>query len=195
MIFVQGDELKVSGTKIPGAVTRVTVTEEGTIEDKKDKKGKVVKANVPKGYQAAEVAIEMIFEESSKYTRDNMVRTVQQLFKAKGQKKQKKRRIVETQCASRGITEVYFNAFTTEEEVGKSYYTGTLSFVAPVIGSVKATAKKASKTVKDRKAKKKKAAKDAKKKTKKKTAAKSPAKDTKNTKSAKKKAKSLIKKR
>ena len=50
MIYVQEEYLKVAGKVIPGMVETVDIREEGIIEDKKDKKGKVVKANVPQGF-------------------------------------------------------------------------------------------------------------------------------------------------
>ncbi len=197
MIYVQENYLKVAGKAVPGMVETVDIREEGTIEDKKNKKGKVVKANVPQGFQAATVEIQMIFEESAAYDRDSMVQYVQRLFRTSGQKTQKKYRITEKSCSNRGITEVYFNGFTTTEIIGESFYRGTLTFVAPIYGGtkvVKTKKKKAKEAAKKKaKAKKKKAA-AAKKKTKKKTS-KSPARAKTTTKSAKTKAKTAAAKK
>lgn len=197
MIYTQEKTLKVAGKYIPGQIQSISVTEEGNIEDKKDKKGKTIKANQPTGYQAATVEYQIIFEESASYTRGEMVRYVQRIFKASGQKKQKKFRIVEPLANARGITEVYFNGFTTSENVGESWYTGTLTFVAPVIAAVKLTKTKkqrvAEKAAAAKAAAKKKAAEEKKKTTKK--TSKSPAADTKKTGQAKAKAKKLVKKK
>lgn len=195
MIYMQDNYLKVAGQTVPGTVETVDIREEGIIEDKKDKKGKVIKANVPQGYQAATVDIQMIFEENKTYDREEMVKYVQRLFRTTGQKTQKKYRITEAQCTARGISEVYFNSFTTSEIIGESFYRGTLTFVAPVYGSVtviKTKKQKAKEAAKKKAAEKKKAAAAKKSKTKKKTS-KSPAKAKTSTKNAKKKAKGLVK--
>ena len=56
MIYVDEKYLTIAGKKIPGQVQSVTITEEGKIEDKKNSKGKVTKANQPTGsYQAVPV--------------------------------------------------------------------------------------------------------------------------------------------
>ena len=188
MIYVDEKYLTIAGKKIPGQVQSVTITEEGKIEDKKNSKGKVTKANQPTGFEAAKVEVSMYFEEDGSYTAKEQIQYIQRLFKTTKQKKQKKYRIVEIQCAARGITEVYFNGFTTTEDVNQSWFTGTLSFVAPLIVSVSVVKTKAQKA---REKAAKKAA--AKKKTTKKTS-KSPAKDTKNKTTAKKAAKKVVKK-
>ena len=189
MIYVDEKYLTIAGKKIPGQVQSVTITEEGKIEDKKNSKGKVTKANQPTGFEAAKVEVSMYFEEDGSYTAKEQIKTTKQ-------KKQKKYRIVETQCAARGITEVYFNGFTTTEDVNQSWFTGTLSFVAPLIVSVSVVKTKAQKAREKAAAQKKAAAAKkaaAKKKTTKKTS-KSPAKDTKNKTTAKKAAKKVVKK-
>lgn len=145
MIYVDEKYLTIAGKKIPGQVQNVTITEEGKIEDKKNSKGKVTKANQPTGFEAAKVEVSMYFEEDGSYTAKEQIQYIQRLFKTTKQKKQKKYRIVETQCAARGITEVYFNGFTTTEDVNQSWFTGTLSFVAPLIVSVSVVKTKAQK--------------------------------------------------
>ena len=186
MIYVDEKYLTIAGKKIPGQVQSVTITEEGKVEDKKNSKGKVTKANQPTGFEAAKVEVSMYFEEDGSYTAKEQIQYIQRLFKTTKQKKQKKYRIVETQCAARGITEVYFNGFTTTEDVNQSWFTGTLSFVAPLIVSVSVVKTKAQKAAAAKKA-------AAKKKTTKKTS-KSPARDTKNKTTAKKAAKKVVKK-
>ena len=122
MIYVDEKYLTIAGKKIPGQVQSVTITEEGKIEDKKNSKGKVTKANQPTGFEAAKVEVSMYFEEDGSYTAKEQIQYIQRLFKTTKQKKQKKYRIVETQCAARGITEVYFNGFTTTEDVNQSWF-------------------------------------------------------------------------
>lgn len=68
MIYVDEKYLTIAGKKIPGQVQSVTITEEGKIEDKKNSKGKVTKANQPTGFEAAKVEVSMYFEEDGSYT-------------------------------------------------------------------------------------------------------------------------------
>lgn len=197
MIYVQEKNLKVAGKYIPGQIQSISVTESGILDEKKSKKNGT-KANNPKGYEAPEIRIEMLFEESSTYDRNNMLRYIQKLFKGTKQTKQKKYKIYEEQINARGITEVYFNGFDTSENIeeGDSYYTGTLTFVGTVLSGINVVKTKSQQAKELAAAKKKAAAKKAaaaKKKTTKKTS-KSPAKDTRSASSAKKKAKKVVKK-
>ena len=195
MLYIQDKDIKVAGKYLPGQVSNISVSEKGIIQDKKAKKSKKKLANQPAGYEAAEVRIEMLFEESKTYTARDMVQYIQRIFKKPKQKKQKKYRIVEPQVNARGVTEVYFNGFETQEKVGESWFTGTLDFIAPKIAGVKIVKTKKAKAAakaKSAKAKSKKKAAASKKKSKKSTK-KSPAKDTKNVKKAKSKAKKVVK--
>lgn len=197
MIYVQENSLKVAGKYLPGQIQNVSVSESGILDEKKKKKSGT-KQNSPKGYEAPEIKIDMIFEETAEYDRNNMVRYIQKLFKGAKQTKQKKYKIYEEQVNARGITEVYFNGFDTAENIqeGNSYYTGTLTFVGVVISGIKVVKTK-KQQAKELAAKKK--AEDAKKaaanknKSNKNTA-KSPAKDTRSASSANKKAKNVVKK-
>lgn len=197
MIYVQEKTLKVAGKYIPGQVQSVSVSETGILDEKKSKKSGT-KTNNPKGYEAPEVKIDMIFEENGTYDRNNMLLYVQKLFKGAKQTKQKKYKIYEEQVNARGITEVYFNGFDTAENIedGQSYYTGTLTFVGTVISGISVVKTKKQQAKELAAQKKKETAKKAaasKKKTTKKTS-KTAAKDTRSTSSAKKKAKKVVKK-
>ena len=90
MIYVDEKYLTIAGKKIPGQVQSVTITEEGKIEDKKNSKGKVTKANQPTGFEAAKVEVSMYFEEDGSYTAKEQIQYIQRLFKTTKQKKQKK---------------------------------------------------------------------------------------------------------
>ena len=182
MIFVQDKQVKVGKVYLPGEVRAVRVSEEGKLEEKEQ--GEKTLSNQPTGFEPATVEIDMIFEESKTYDVENMIRYVQRLFKGAGQKKQKKYKIVAPYINARGITEVYFNGFSTTHEGPQSWVVGTLSFVAPSISGLKIVRTK--KQIAKIKAQKKKS------KTQKNTS-KSPAKKTKDTTAAKKKAKQLVK--
>lgn len=197
MIYIQDKNLKVAGKYIPGQIQKVSVTETGILDEQESKRSGT-KANNPKGYEAPEIRIEMLFEENGTYDRNNMLRYIQRLFKGTNQTKQKKYKIYEEQINARGITEVYFNGFETSENIedGDSYYTGTLTFVGTVICGINVVKTK-KQQARELTAKRKKIAAQkalaAKKKTTKKTS-KTPAKDTRSVSSAKKKAQKVVKK-
>lgn len=184
MIFVQDKRVKVGTYYLPGEVKSIRVTEEGKLEDKK--KGKKKLSNQPIGYEPATVEIDMIFEENAQYDLDNMIRYVQRIFKTAGQKKQKKYKIIATTVNAQGITEAYFNGFSTISEGSQSWVTGTLSFVAPAISGLSVVKTKQQLAAGNK-------ATATKKKTTKETS-KSPAKNKKSMAEAKKKAKKLVKK-
>ena len=197
MIYIQDKNLKVAGKYIPGQIQKVSVTETGILDEQESKRSGT-KANNPKGYEAPEIRIEMLFEENGTYDRNNMLRYIQRLFKGTNQTKQKKYKIYEEQINARGITEVYFNGFETSENIedGDSYYTGTLTFVGTVIcgiNVVKTKKQQARELIAKRKKIAAQKALAAKKKTTKKTS-KTPAKDTRSVSSAKKKAQKVVKK-
>lgn len=197
MIYVQENSLKVAGKYLPGQIQKVSITENGILDEKKSKKSGTV-SNSPKGYEAPEIRIEMIFEESKTYDRNNMLRYIQKLFKGGKQTKQKKYKIYEEQVNARGITEVYFNGFDTSENIedGDSYYTGTLTFIGTVISGIKVVKTK-KQQAKELAAKKKKEAAQkaaAAKKATTKATSKTPAKDTRSVSAAKKKAQTVVKK-
>ena len=197
MIYVQEKSIKVAGRYLPGQVQRVSVTETGILDEQKSKRNGT-KQNSPKGYEAPEIKIDMIFEESATFDRNNMVRYIQRLFKTTRQFKQRKYKIYEEQVNSRGISEVYFNGFDTAESIedGNSYYTGTLTFIGAMLSGIKVVKTKQQLARELAARKKKEAAKKAaaaKKKTTKKTT-KTPAKDTRSVSKAKKNAKKVVKK-
>lgn len=183
MLIVQEKRVKVGDYYLPGEVQAVRVSEAGKLEDKK--KGKKKLSNQPTGYEPATVDIDMIFEESEEYDVENMVRLVQRLFKSAGQKKQKKYRIICPLVNAHGVTEAYFNGFSTNASGSQSWVTGTLSFTAPAIEGLSIVRTKqqiaagipAEGTAKTTK-----------------STAKSPAKKKKSKSTAKKKAKKLVKK-
>ena len=76
MIYVDEKYLTIAGKKIPGQVQSVTITEEGKIEDKKNSKGKVTKANQPTGFEAAKVEVSMYFEEDGSYTAKEQIQYI-----------------------------------------------------------------------------------------------------------------------
>lgn len=182
MIFIEDKRVKVGGSYLPGTVKSIRVVEEGKLEDKK--KGKKKLSNQPTGYEPANVEIDLLLEETSTSSLDNMIQLIQRLFKTAGQKKQKKYRITVPEVNSHGIYEAYLNGISTTKEEAQSWASCTLTFVAPTIAGLTVTTTKTTG---------KKATGNSKKKTSKDTS-KSPAGQKSNNTAAKKNAKKLVKK-
>lgn len=179
--------VKLGGMQISGQVRSIAIEETASIDDIKDKDGNV-KKNQPTGYEPAKVTIEVTLESTKSKSASQMLKDMQRIFKAYRQKKSKLLRIVNSDCAARGISKVFFERLSSSKNVSESSISATLELRAPSIAGIKVVKKKKKKAA-SKKGKKKKTTKSIKK-----TAAKSPAKDTRNTAAGKKKAKKLVKK-
>lgn len=184
MLLVQDNLIKLGGVKLSGQMKSIDISETATIENIEDDKGKT-KANQPTGYEAAKVSIEFILEDSETKTQAEQIEDMQRLFKPYGQKKAKLLKIVNEDCASRGISKVYFQKLGTKNVVDESKRTATLELLAPTIAGIKT--KKKSNSKKSKSTKKTKNSKS------KKSKSKSPSKKGKSTSGAKNKAKGLVK--
>lgn len=184
MLLVQEKLIKLGGIKLSGQMKSIEITETATIENIEDDKGKT-KANQPTGYEAAKISIEFILENSKNKTQEEQIEAMQRLFKPYGQKKAKLLKVSNEDCASRGISKVYFQKLSTKNVVSKSNRTATLELLAPTIAGIKTKKKKSSGNSKS--SKKTKNSKS------KKSKSKSPSRKIKETSSAKKNAKALVK--
>jgi len=184
MLLVQEHLIKLGGVKLSGQMKSIDISEVATIENIEDDKGKT-KANQPTGYEAATISIEFILEDSKKMTQIEQISAMQRLFKPYKQKKAKLLKVVNEDCAARGISKVYFEKLGTKNEVAESERTATLELLAPTIAGIKLKPSKQAKAIKKQikktfgKSKKKKS--------------KSPSAKKRSTAAAKKKAKKLIK--
>lgn len=181
MLFIQENIAKLGGVKLAGQVKNIKISETAKIESLQDDKGRT-KANQPTGYDAASITITFILEDLEEYSQKKQIEMMQRLFKPYGQKKAKLLKIVNEDCAARGISKVYFKNFDTSNEISESGRLATLELLAPTIAGVK-TKKKGSK----KKSSKKKTSKS------KKNKNKSPAQKKPSTSKEKDKAKKLIK--
>ena len=180
MLLVQEHLIKLGGVKLSGQMKSIDISEVATIENIEDDKGKT-KANQPTGYEAAKISIEFILEDSKKMTQIEQISAMQRLFKPYKQKKAKLLKVVNEDCAARGISKVYFEKLGTKNEVAESERTATLELLAPTIAGIKLKPSKQAKAIK----------KQIKKTFGKKS--KSPSAKKRSTAAAKKKAKKLIK--
>lgn len=185
MLLVQDKVVKLGGVLLYGQVQSIEISAEASIEDIKPKKGKT-KKNQPTGYEASKVRIEILLEDTKKKTTIEMLREMQRLFKKHGQKKANLLKIVNADCAARGISKVYFQNLTSTKVISESKRTASLELLAPRIAGLKVIKKKPGKSKKGKsnKSSKAKTTKDKKK---------SPAQDTRKTADRKKKAKGLVK--
>ena len=123
--------------------------------------------------------------DTKKMTQIEQISAMQRLFKPYKQKKAKLLKVVNEDCAARGISKVYFEKLGTKNEVAESERTATLELLAPTIAGIKLKPSKQAKAIKKQikktfgKSKKKKS--------------KSPSAKKRSTAAAKKKAKKLIK--
>lgn len=186
MLLVQEHLIKLGGVKLSGQMKSIDISEEATIEDIEDDKGKT-KANQPTGYEPAKISIEFIIEKSKKKSQLEQISVLQRLFKPYGQKKAKLLQVVNEDCAARGISKVYFQKLDTKNEISNSGRTAILELLAPVVAGIKLKPAKQAKKIRK---KIKKAFKKSKKKK-----SKSPTNKKRATTDAKKKAKKLTKKK
>lgn len=141
MLFIQEKTIKLGGVKLAGQVKSIEISETATIEDIEDDKGQT-KANQPTGYEAATISVEIILEDSKSRTQEEQAAAMQNLFKAYKQDKPKLLKIVNEDCAMRGISKVYFKSLTTKNVIAESKRTASLELVAPVIAGIKTKLKK-----------------------------------------------------
>lgn len=184
MLLVQDDLIKLGGVKLSGQMKSIDISETATIDNIQDDKGKA-KASQPTGYESAKISIEFIIEDSNSMTQVEQIVAMQRLFKPYKQKKAKLLKVVNEDCAARGISKVYFQKFGTKNTVAVSERIVTLELLAPAIAGIKLKPAKQAKSI----AKKMKAAFGKSKKNK----GKSPASKKRSVKGAKNKAKNLMK--
>ena len=183
MLLVQERLIKLGGVKLSGQMKSIDISETATIENIEDDKGKT-KASQPTGYEAAKISIEFILEDSKSMTQVEQISAMQRLFKPYKQKKAKLLKVVNEDCAARGISKVYFEKLSTKNEIAESKRTATLELLAPTVAGIKLKPAKQAKAIQKKlknafgKSKKKKS--------------KSPSAKKRSTTDAKKKAKILV---
>ena len=178
MLYVQEKVVKLGGVYLKGQVTSVEVQEAGSVYVAQDKKSQ------PVGYENGKVMIDILLEDTKNATTLEQLTDMQRLFKPYGQDKPKLLSIVNEDCASRGITKVYFKNLTSKRVISESKRIASLELWAPDIAGIK---------VKKKTTKKKTTKKSTKKTKSKKLKSKSPAKDSRNTTKGKKAAKKAVK--
>lgn len=187
MLYIQDKIMKLNGKLVTGQVGSVEIQETADIQEKTDKEGRTKKTQAV-GYKASRVTVTIIFEDTKDQTSLQQLQTLERLFRETKQETPKMMRIVNEDCAARGINKVYIRDFTSKNIISESKRTASLELMVPGT-AVLHVIKKAKGVSTSGKSTKKKAKNKSKK-----NKAKSPAKDTKKTSAAKKKAKKLTKK-
>ncbi len=136
MLLVQENLIKLGGVVLSGQMKSIDISEAATIENIEDDKGKT-KANQPTGYEAAKISIEFILEDSKMLTQTEQISVIQRLFKPYKQKEAKLLKVVNEDCAARGISKVYFEKFSTKNQIAESKRTATLELLAPTIAGIR----------------------------------------------------------
>lgn len=183
MLYVQEKVVKLGGVYLKGQVTSVEVQEAGSVYVAQDEKGRFKKSQ-PVGYENAKVMIDILLEDSKTATTLEQLTEMQRLFKPYGQDKPKLMKIVNEDCAARGISKVYFKNLTSKKVISESKRIASLELWAPDIAGIKVKKKKSQNKTKKKETKKTKS---------KKQKSKSPAKDTRSTAKGKKAAKAAVK--
>lgn len=146
MLLVQEYLIKLGGVKLSGQMKSIEISEAATIDDIEDDKGKK-KANQPTGYEAAKITIEFVLEDSKSQSQLVQISALQRLFKSYKQKKAKLLKVVNEDCAARGISKVYFQKLDTKNTVGDSERTAVLELLAPTIAGIKLKPAKQAKAI------------------------------------------------
>ena len=185
MLYVKDKIMKLNGKVLAGQVGSVEIEESGNIQEKTDKKGRIKKTQAV-GYNSSKVYVNIILEDTKDQTCLQQLQSLEKIFRATKQKNPKSMKVVNEDCAARGINKVYIKDFKSKYIVSESKRTATLELAVPgtaslhvlkkVKGSSSSSSKKKKKNNKSKKNKNK-----------------SPAKDNKSTSEAKKKAKKLTK--
>lgn len=136
MLYVVDKIAKLGGVYLGGQVTNIEIEEAANIFTEQDDKGKI-KTTQPNGYEQAKVNIEITLEDTSKENTLEQVKKIQHLFKAPGQGSAKLLKIVNEDCAARGITQVYFKSLVTKKVVSESKRVASLELLAPKIAGIK----------------------------------------------------------
>lgn len=179
MLYVQDKIIKLGGIKIPGQIKSVEVNSSATIDDIQDDKGNTKKTQ-PTGYDATKVSVEIILEDTKDKSTLEQIQDIQRLFKTSGQKKAKLLKIVNEDCAARGVNTVYFKSLTTKKIIAESKRIASLELIAPMIAKI-TTKKKSSASKGTTSTKQAKSTSSSSKKKTVKQATKSPSKDTRVT--------------
>lgn len=188
MLVVQEHNIKLGGIRLSGQMRSIDISEDATIEDIEDDKGKT-KASQPTGYESAKISIEFVLESSRDKTALEQIKEMQRLFRPYGQEHAKLLNIVNEDCAARGISKVYFKKLETKANISESFRIATLELVDPTTAVIRTKKKKSgSSSSNSKKAETKKNTKT------KKDKSKSPSRRTRSTTKYKAKAKKLVKK-
>ena len=118
MLLVQEHLIKLGGVRLSGQMKSIEISEEASIEDIEDDKGKT-KASQPTGYAPAKILIDFIIEKSIGKSQLEQISMLQRLFKPYGQKKAKLLQVVNEDCAARGFSKLYFQGIKKEFKKSK----------------------------------------------------------------------------
>lgn len=136
MLFVKDKIIKLGGVYLGGQVKSIEIQENAAINVVQDKKGKIKKMQTS-GYEQAKVTIDIILESTKKETATQQLEKIQRLFKAHGQQNAKLLKIVNQDCAARGISQVYFKSLTSKKVISESKRIASLELWSPKIAGIK----------------------------------------------------------
>lgn len=139
MIFLDDSLIKIGGIILPGIVKSLEVKSDALVEEQ-EVEGSSAKPKQAIGYEDAKVTIELMLEDGETITKEEKLRTIQNLFRKSKQEKPEIHELINEHTAVRGITKVIFKSMTTKETNKKEELTVNIElweYIAATIMAVK----------------------------------------------------------
>lgn len=139
MIFLDDSLIKIGGIILPGIVKSLEVKSDALVEEQ-EVEGSSAKPKQAIGYEDAKVIIELILEDGETITKEDKLRTIQNLFRKSNQEKPEIHELINEHTAVRGITKVIFKSMTTKETNKKEELTVSIElweYIAATITAIK----------------------------------------------------------
>lgn len=114
MIYVDDGTVKVGGVVLPGIYKSVEVQHEAQVEEQ-EVEGSTAKPKQAIGYEDAKVTVSLLLIDGLSSTKEEKLRTIQNLFRKLEQEKPVVHQLVSTHTSIRGVKRVIFKGLTSKE--------------------------------------------------------------------------------
>lgn len=114
MIYVDDTTVKVGGMVLPGIYKSVEVQHDAQVEEQ-EVEGSTSKPKQAIGYEDAKVTISLLLIDGPSGTKEEKLRTIQNLFRRPEQEKPVVHQLVSTHTSIRGVKRVIFKNLTSKE--------------------------------------------------------------------------------
>lgn len=127
MIFIDDSVIKVGGVILPGIIKSLEIKADATVEEQKVE-GNSAKPKQAIGYEDAKITLEIALEDGVDKTKEEKLKSIQNLFKKSGQLKPIVYEIINQHTSIRGIKKIIFKSLSTKETSKKSELTVSIEF-------------------------------------------------------------------